>query len=327
MMNLRKIKKKIGNVKNIKKITRAMEMVSASKLKRVQSRLFALRPYASKLEEVMQRLLNSLPADTAIHPILRARDDTPKAKRNLSIFVISSNKGLCGSYNNKILSAAANFTEEQINSSIEIIPLGKKTIDYFKAPRRSPKYSGESETNVPISLNTPTLDKEIKPQTASRIINPFIRGYEAGSIDEIWIAYTEFINAMTYKPKIKRLVPILDSFNSSGIETPALANTNTGKEKTLPAGAHESIMLDYLFEPQAGIILDELIPVYLETIFYNILLNALASEHAARMMTMRNATDNADEVIDELTLSFNKARQGSITRELLDIIGGANALK
>jgi F-type H+-transporting ATPase subunit gamma len=297
MMNPQKIKKKIGRVRNIKKITRAMEMVSASKLKRIQSKLFALRPYAAKLEEVMQRLLNSLPPDTTFNPILRAREGESKNKRNLSFFVISSHKGLCGSYNNKILSAANNFAIEQINSTVKIIPLGKKTVDYFK------------KTKLSIAQNTPMLDKEITPQTGSWLITPFIQQYESGSISEIWIAYTEFVNAMNYKPKIKRLVPILD--------------TNPGKEED----KKESFASGYLFEPKAGIILDKLIPIYMETIFYNILLNALASEHASRMITMRNATDNANEIIDELTLSFNKARQSSITTELLDILGGANALK
>lgn len=321
MLSPRKIKRKIRSVTNIQKITRAMEMVSASKLKKVQNRLVTLRPFASKLEEIMDNLSHSLSPELMTHPLLYPRIKSLIGKRNVSLIVIASNKGLCGSYNMKLLTSAESFITEQINSNIKIIAIGKKTIDYFH------------KTNREIISSITQLPKEINIQATRDIIDPVMRNYEKGLTDEIWITYTEFVNALKYRPRIKRLVPILGEKQNTDL--PGQAGLHDNKNKTvqpttnLGYGAKTPRPFEggYLFEPKPEIVLNMLIPRYLETAFYRVLLDALASEHAARMMAMRNATDNADEVIEYLTLTFNKARQASITKELLDIIGGVEAMR
>lgn len=312
MLSPRKIKRKIRSVTNIQKITRAMEMVSASKLKKVQGRLVTLRPFASKLEDIMDNLSHSLSPELMTHPLLHPKTKSLAAKRNISLVVIASNKGLCGSYNTRLLTSTEPFIKEQSNSNIKIVAIGKKTVDYF------------NKTGREIVSAIPQLPKEISLQAAKDIIDPVIRNYEKGLTDEIWVIYTEFVNALSYRPRIKRLVPILG-------ENPYLTGTHpagadTGK-KDKAAHTIASLGYGYLFEPKPEIVLNMLVPRYLETTFYRVLLDALASEFSARMMAMRNATDNADEVIDLLTLTFNKSRQASITKELLDIIGGVEAMR
>lgn len=332
MLDPRKIKRKIRSVGNIKKITRAMEMVSASKLKKVQGRLVTLRPFAAKLEAIMNNLSRSLSHELMTHPLLHSRIKPrfQRGKRNISLIVIASNKGLCGSYNTRLLLSAESFIAEQINSNVQIIAIGKKVIDYF------------SKTKLEIASSITQLPKEITLQSALDIINPIVRNYEKGLIDEIWTIYTEFVNALSYRPRIKRLVPILGEkqdpdtgqlipptpLNKGGTEREDYPSIHLPTTKlTSGAKAPRPFEGGYLFEPKPEIVLDMLIPRYLETTFYRVLLDALASEHSARMMAMRNATDNADEVIDYLKLNFNKARQASITKELLDIIGGVEAMR
>jgi len=375
MLSTRKIKRKIRSVNNIKKITRAMEMVSAAKLKKVQGKLVTLRPFAAKLQEVINNLYQSLPPELITHPLLKPKSgegkhllSTPTAglPKALTLIVIASNKGLCSGYNMNLLKAASRFIEEQPDRAIKIMAIGKKTIDYFRLsacghaqagrltaesrPIRDPvREAGKdgvglvvSKANLIVSERpaTPTaglpkaliLPAEVTMGTAREIIKPFIQDYEKGSTDEIWVVYTEFVNALVYRPRVRRLVPLSMEHRATSKEQKtdstlgvypgfggALRSEFTPTKLGLPYG--------YLFEPEPHIIMDLLVPRYLEVTFYNILLDALASEHSARMLAMRNATENADEVISELTLSFNKARQASITKELLDIVGGAEAMR
>lgn len=307
MLGTRKIKRKIRSVNNIKKITRAMEMVSAAKLRKVQERFVTLRPFSVKLQAILKNLYSSLPAEMITHPLLVPKT-AREGKRNILLVTVASNKGLCGGYNTNILKTASRFIHEQNNIAIKIVAIGKKVADYFH------------KAGQEVISSHPHLSADLSFQTAHDILAPHIRNYELGNLDGIWLIYAEFINPMVYKPRVKRLVPVSDNGQTTPFNPPLLRGEKEDvSSPALPYG--------YLFEPEPKFILDLIIPRYLDVNFYSILLSALASEHSARMMAMRNATNNADEVINRLTLSFNKARQASITKELLDIVGGAEAMR
>ena len=308
MLSTRKINRKIRSVKNIKKITRAMEMVSAAKFKRVWQKLSAIRPYSSKLKQMTENLLAHLKDIGFSHPYL-TRSTMDMAIKNpvesgvsknqtLCVIVISSNKGLCGGYNANIIKALSNFLVSiETEKNIEIVPIGKKSLDF--AQKRNFKIRN--------MIITPS---DINITIAQEMIKPIIKDYEQGLLNEVWLVYSEFINPMVTKPKAQRFLPF-----------------TIQKELSFTNEKSHAIPTDYLFEPEPSELLNLIIPRYLEVIFYRTLLEAYASEYAARMMAMRNASKNASEVIDDLTLTFNKARQSGITRELLDIIGGAEGLK
>ncbi|MBI4712814.1 MAG: ATP synthase F1 subunit gamma [Planctomycetes bacterium] len=321
MLSTRKIKRKIRSVGNIKKITRAMEMVSAANLKKAQSKLLALRPYAAKLQQMLNNLM--LNTESTEHPfpkravpddvaIITGASKTASARK--TVIIITSNKGLCGSYNTNLLKTAVNFTQQQEN--LEVVSIGRKAYEYYQRRNYSIR---QSFNQIPADLNF---------NTVKEIINPLVRDYEGGLLDEIWLVYAEFVNAITNRPMVKRFLPLepvgAKRLTGSYPDESRRDGTTSGME---PKEGAVTASMDYIFEPDPKTVLDLLIPCYVEVSFYRVLLESLASEHSARMLAMRNATGNAEEVIDELTLTFNKARQASITKELLDIVGGAEAMR
>ncbi|MFH1231213.1 MAG: ATP synthase F1 subunit gamma [Planctomycetota bacterium] len=302
MLSTRKIKRKIRSIQNIKKITRAMEMVSAAKFKRIWQKLSAIRPYSSKLKQMTENLLAHLKDIGFNHPYLtqsKNQIESHKTSKNqtLCVIAISSNKGLCGGYNTNIIKALSNFLISiETEKAIEIVPIGKKSLDF--AQKRNFKMR-----------NMAIIPSDINITVAQEMIKPVIKDYEQGLLNEVWLVYSEFINPMVNRPKAQRFLPfVADDAQRSTLNAPHSTQ-------------------DYLFEPEPSELLNLIIPRYLEVIFYRTLLEAYASEHSARMIAMRNASKNASEVIKEMTLTFNKARQASITRELLDIVGGAEGLK
>lgn len=316
MLSGRKIKRKIRSVQNIKKITRAMEMVSAAKFKRVWTKLTAIRPYASKLKSMTERLLAALKDKDFSHPYLMASSagktdiDSDYSKENrkgaLCIIAVAASKGLCGGYNANIVKALSGFIASiETEKSIEIVPVGKKIHDF--ARRRELKIR-----------HIPPASTDISIAAAKEVIGPVIDDYEKGLMAEVWLVYNEFVNPMINRPKVQRFLPFI-----AGPETQRSAPDSA---ITSPAPAPRA-QEEYLFEPQPSELLNLIIPRYLEVVFYRTLLEAYSSEHSARMMAMRNASKNASEVIDELTLNYNKARQSNITRELLDIVSGAEGMK
>ncbi|MFH1226753.1 MAG: ATP synthase F1 subunit gamma [Planctomycetota bacterium] len=302
MPSSRAIKRKIKSVNNIKKITRAMEMVSAAKMKKAQGKLLTLRPYTARLTQALGRLLaasaGKIPAeythlishDEPKSASLAGLSATPSLK---TIIVIASSKGLCGSYNASIIRTATNFISQQNNP--EVITIGRKIYDYFH--RR----------NVPIKSSCLNLPLDMTLAFAQDLIKPLLKELRPDNIRrrEIWVVYSEYVNAIVSHVRVKQFLPI--QVNS-----------------LLESGKQSS---DCLFEPEPQQIIKLLLPRYIDVIFYQILLEAVTSEYSARMMAMRNATENASEVIGNLTLSFNKARQAGITKELLDIVGGAEAMR
>lgn len=285
VQSIRVIRRKIRAVNNIKKITRAMQMVSAAKLKKVQERLMAIRPYSDKIDEFLKELVQQV-KDLNI-PMFVPREKV----RAIGVVVMMAEKGLCGSFNSNMARIANHFLMEK-NAPSRCVAIGKKSVEFFKKQgiKTVADYAG-IPTNVPFA--------EIREMTHS-----VVDLYERGEVDEVHVLYTKYVNAITFKPSLYKFLPIEAAKGKDG------------------EPAHE-----YIFEPKPARILERLVPRYIETTFHRLLLESMSSEHAARMNAMKNATDNAEELVESLTLTYNKARQSGITKELLDIVGGAEALK
>ncbi len=284
VLSARVLKRKIRAVGNIKKITRAMQMVSAAKLKKVQQRLLAIRPYSDKIREFMEDLSGQV-ADLE-YPLFQARKDV----RSICAVVISADKGLCGSYNANLLRFADRFLAEK-GTPAKIVAIGRKSVEYY---RRREAEVEQSYTQIP----TDVAFAQIKSMT-----RPLVEMFASGEVDEVHLVFTRYVNAITFRPGHVQFLPIVPE-----------------KRAKRPEGLYE-------FEPQPTEILDALIPRYVEVTFHRLLLESMSSEHAARMNAMQNATENASDLIQSLTLQYNKSRQAGITKELLDIVGGAEALR
>ena len=286
VQSAREVKRKIRSVGNIKKITRAMQMVAAAKLKKVQGRLLELRPYSDKIVEFLQGL--SAQVKNMDYPLFTPRTEVKK----IGLVVMMADKGLCGSYNSNMMRTTQRFIEEH-GKPIVPVAIGRKSAEYFRKQSREVKASyTQLPTEVPFS-QIKTISKGL--------VDMFV----SAEVDEVYLLFTRYVNALTFKPGHVKFLPIEAEAPREGTKL-----------------AHE-----YDFEPEPAKILDKLIPRYVEVSFHRLLLESMASEHAARMNAMRNATDSATDLIDSLTLIYNNARQAGITKELLDIVGGAEALK
>lgn len=287
MATLRDIKRRITAVTSTKQITKAMKMVAASKLRRAQSRMTDMRPYADKMNSVIA----SMTGGEALHPLLVQRP-----RKTIEVLVLTSDRGLCSAFNTNILKAAEKLInkrkEENFNVSISVV--GKKANDYFK--RR----------NVEMRNSWINLSGKLVYTDATKIADDIVENYLNKSIDEVSIIFNRFRTVMNQEITVQKLMPL------SAPES----TEETGDASTL-----------YIFEPSQKEILNQLLPKNVEVQIYRALLESQASEEAARMTAMENATQNADEMIGRLTLQYNKARQASITGELMDIVGGVEALK
>lgn len=286
MATLRAIRRRIKSIQSISQVTRAMEMIAASKMRRAQQATLASRPYADKAAEVLSYVGAQPGRSKSVHPLLEQRT----LVRNIQVILITSDRGLCGAFNVNILRKANDFIASQ-KKPARLIAIGKRGRDYAARYGKNlvADFSGLSEK--------PTIT-QISP-IATVAMDEFI----SGQVDEVYIAYTDFENVLRQHPTVRRLLPI---------EAPA--------ERRQGAGAV------YLYEPDPETLLNSILPRFTELLIYQSLLESVASEHSARMVAMRNATDNAHELIDGLTLVMNKARQTTITKEMLDIAGGAEAL-
>jgi len=287
MQGMREIKRRIKSVQSTKQITKAMKMVAAAKLRRAQERAEASRPYAEKMKEVIASIASGV--ENVDHPLLQVRE-----VKKTGYLVITSDRGLAGGYNANILRMVSQTIKQRHQSQDEyvIFVVGRKGRDYFKKRQ----YPIVAEI-VGLS-DTPTF-ADVKD-----IAKTAVGMYTEGIFDELYLVYNEFISAISQQAEEKRLLPL----------------TNLEEDKN---GQMES---PFEFEPSAEAVLNVLLPRYAETLIYSAVLNAKASEHGARMTAMGSATDNAEDMIASLTLTYNRARQASITQEISEIVGGANAL-
>jgi F-type H+-transporting ATPase subunit gamma len=284
MPDIRKVKRRIKGVQNIAKITRAMEMIAASKMRKAQERGLAGRPYAEKIEQVIADLA-ALPETTMQHPLLQRRPI-----KRIAVVHITPDRGLCGGLNANLNRQLAGFILGH-EAKVEVVAVGRKGRD--AAARFACEMSAEFT-----GLGDQPAFLDILP--ISRIV---IDQYTRSEIDQVCLSYAGFVSTLVQKPVMKQLLPV----------EPAV----------IPGGQN----VDYIYEPDAETVLGNLLPRFVEMEIYHAILEAIASEQSARMVAMRNATDSASELIGELTLLYNKARQESITRELLDITGGVVALE
>tara|TARA_B100001540_G_scaffold124712_1_gene111244 strand:- start:210 stop:1064 length:855 start_codon:yes stop_codon:yes gene_type:complete len=283
MANLKDIRDRIKSVKSIQKVTKAMKMVAAAKMRRAQENMEKARPYNHRLVEIIQHLLPSV--ERSMLPLLEVRE-----VKRIAYVVVTSDRGLAGSFNSSILRKAHNDIDEFGKQNVDIFCIGKKAKDYFK----SRKYNIiESYSDFWSDLN---FNQSMK--IGSTIINHFLDL----SVDEIRVTYNEFVNVATQATVSEKLLPI--ELNDD-----------------------ELSYTDFLYEPSKDKIVKSLIPRYLNAQVWKYLLESYASEQAARMVAMENATTNSEDMIKNLTLEFNKARQAAITTEMLEIVSGAEALK
>ncbi len=289
MAALRDIKRKITAVQKTKQITRAMNMVAASKLRSAQTRMENFRPYAIHFMDVLKSL--ALRVDPKSHPLLAVRD-----VKKVRIILITSDRGLCGGFNTNLIKTAEKFIREQkaAGAEVALVLVGRKARDYFR----------KKEENVNVHVDCLSkFDMTLAMQIGEDVIPSFIDG----DYDELYLIYSEFRTVAIQRPAVVRLLPI-PSIGS--------AEDEMGPDKRV----------DYIYEPSEQTLLDQLLPMYLRVLIYRALVETVAGENAARMMAMDNATSNCDELVSGLTLKFNKTRQAAITTELMDIVGGAEAL-
>ena len=284
MANIRLIRRRIRGIQSTAKITRAMEMIATSKMRKAQERGLAGRPYSEKIQQVLADLAALPREEAALHPLLQRR-----SVAKIGIVHITPDRGLCGGLNTNINRRTATFILEQ-SVPVTLITVGRKGRDFMRRYGRDIRAEFTNLGDRPILLDTMPI---------SRII---IDDYTNGIIDLVYLVYARFISTMVQKPIVQQILPVEPA------EIPRAQN------------------LDYIYEPGAAAVLGELLPRFVEMQVYHAILESIASEQSARMVAMRNATDNANELIEELTLMYNKARQESITKELLDITGGAAAL-
>ncbi|MBI5466424.1 MAG: ATP synthase F1 subunit gamma [Candidatus Kerfeldbacteria bacterium] len=300
----REIKRRIRSIKNTRQITRAMELVSAAKMRRAVQNVLATRTYAALGWQLLQEL--SQRTSPAHHPLLVKRD---KVKR-LGLVLISSNRGLCGGFNYQISHRADNYIKQQVAPpEVGLIALGKRGRDIMLRSG----YTLAAEFTKP--------DVTTKIEEVRAMAKLVIDDYMLGRYDRVVVAYTDFISAVSQKPRLKQLLPLEQESDSFlGRTGSPLARVAGSESRAAPFN------YEYKFEPTPDIVLEDLLPRLTEVQVYQALLESDASEHSARMFAMRNASDAARDMIDSLTLSFNQARQASITAELADITGGRVAI-
>jgi len=287
MAGSKEIRTKIKSVENTRKITRAMEMVAAAKMRKAQDRMRAARPYAEKIRNVAAHLSRANPEYK--HPFLVKRDSIG----NVGLIVVTSDKGLCGGLNTNVLRLAVNRMKawEGEGKGILVCPIGNKGLGFMN------RIGAKSKSHLTGIGDTPHIEKLIGA------VKTMLDAYIAGEIDAIYLSYNHFINTMKQEPRIEQLLPL------------------TGEHMGTAEGSW-----DYIYEPDAKKVIDELLVRYMESLVYQAVVENMASEQSARMVAMKAASDNAKSVIAELKLVYNKARQAAITKEISEIVGGAAAI-
>ena len=288
MATLRDIRRRIRSVQSTQKITRAMKLVAAAKLRRAQERILAARPYASKMGELLGNLVSAAAgSDEAQHPLLEQREGPRR-----QIVIITADKGLAGAFNSNVIRRALEFVRQSNTAEVTLVVVGRKARDFY---RRRP---------WTIKRDMIGFWDRLAYTHASELADYFMQQYLDGEVDEVHLIYNEFRSVVVQRPVREQLLPI-----------------------PRKAEGEAAAAVDYLYEPNPKAILDELLPRHVRTQVFRARLESLAGEYGARMTAMEAATKNAKEMIDVLTIQFNKARQEKITKELLDIVGGAEALK
>ena len=287
MAKARELKGRIRSVQNTRKITRTMEMVSTSKLKRAQDRVEAARPYAERLAGVIGRLLT--PELAARYPLLRQ----PERVRRAAVLLLTSNRGLAGAFNANLIRETRGLLARlrSEGAEVELHAAGKKGISFFR-------YQGET-------LGTAASDISDRPGAADaeRLVDGLMERFVAGDLDAVYVVYAKFNSALSTPPTTQQLLPVAPPSGGAGGD------------------------VDYILEPSGDEILGRILPLYVRNSVYRALVETAAAEHGARRTAMKNATDNAGDILETLTRTYNRVRQAAITQEIAEIVGGAAALE
>ena len=299
MPSAREVKNRIRSIRNIGQITRALEAVSASRVRKAQARVLASRAFAEKAWEILLNVQSSGAKGTPLHPLLTPRTEV----KHIMVVLVTSDRGLAGAFNTNILRVVRRF-QDRMGAPVRYVSVGRKGRDSLV------------RAHQPLVAEFPCPSE---PTLA--FISPIVRlvtdAFLSGEVDEVFIAFTDFINTLTQRPRVSRLLPLIPYQTSDQAMSEYI--------KDVPAVSTGGA--DYEYEPDPIAILDEIVPRFTLLQMYQAILESQASEHSARMVAMRNASDNAGQLVEDYTLVYNKARQSGITAEILDIVGGAEALQ
>ena len=305
MASGREIKTKIKSTQNMRKVTRALEMVSASKIRKAQDLMKASRPYARQMRKVIAHVAQA--STDFNHPFLVQRDNVAR----VGFIVVSTDRGLCGGLNSnlfrRVLPAIAEWQAKGVQ--VDVVAIGQKAVAFFRRLK-----------GVNLVGSVTHLGEKPKLEQLVGVIKVMMDAYQANGLDRVFLAYNDFVNTMTQKPTVDALLPL------------PLVAAEMEEQQAAGESAYAGVKLDashdwdYIYEPDAQTVLEHVLTRYIESVVYQASLENLASEHAARMVAMKAASDNANKVIDELTLVYNKARQAAITQEISEIVGGAAAV-
>lgn len=310
MAGSKEIRTKIKSVENTRKITKAMEMVAASKMRKAQDRMRASRPYADKIRNVAAHLSHAQAEYN--HPFLIKRD----VVKTVGLIVVSSDKGLCGGLNTNMLRLSVNQMKawEAEGKSIAVSAIGNKGFGFMN------RVGANVKSHITGMGDVPHLEKLIGT------IKVMLDAYTAGEVDQLYICYTKFINTMKQEPVMQQLLPLSDELGAHPQHNNIEPISASGVVKSVVQVGIAKGHWDYIYEPEAQPVIDELMVRYIESLVYNAVAENMASEQSSRMVAMKSASDNAKNVIGELKLVYNKARQAAITKEISEIVGGAAAV-
>ena len=304
MAKTRELKRRIRSIRKTRQITRTMEMVSTSKLKRASDRVHAARPYAERLSEVIARLMD--PELRERYPLLRK----PETVRRAAVVLITSNRGLAGAFNVNLIREARRLMERLRGNGVEVElhAVGRKGISFFRFQKQ----------NL-VTARTDITDRPSSDDAVS-VIDPLRERFESGELDEVYIVYAQFRSAMSKPPGVMKLLPIEGEGAGAG-------GRASGEGNGEGDGKGKEYVANYELSPSGDQILSQILPLYVRNSMYRALVETAAAEHGARRTAMKNATDNAGDMLDLLNRTYNRARQAQITQEIAEIVGGAAALE
>ncbi|WP_426661694.1 F0F1 ATP synthase subunit gamma [Rhodanobacter aciditrophus] len=305
MASGREIKTKIKSTQNMRKVTRALEMVSASKIRKAQDLMKASRPYARSMRKVIAHIAQA--STDFRHPFLVERENVAR----VAYIVVSTDRGLCGGLNSNMFRRLLPAIQEWQGKGVQVdvVAIGQKALQFFRRIK-----------GVNLIGSTTHLGERPKLEQLIGVIKVVLDAYAANALDRVFLAYNDFVNTMTQKPTIDALLPL--PLVAAEME----AHEAAGESAYAGIKLEQAHDWDYIYEPDAQTVLEHVLGRYIESVVYQGVLENLASEHAARMVAMKSASDNANKVIDTLTLVYNKTRQAAITQEISEIVGGAAAV-
>ncbi|MFL5351780.1 ATP synthase F1 subunit gamma [Archangium sp.] len=302
MASLRDIRKRIRSVKNTRQITKAMKMVSAAKLRKAQDAIIAARPYAQMLDQIISDLATRSEGEGLAHPLL-----TSRPVRKVELLLLTSDRGLAGGFNSNVIRRASRFLYENSGLEIEVSTVGRKGNDFFR--NRGQK----------MRKDFGFLYQRLNYTQAAGVAEEMSARFMRGEVDAVYVVYNEFLSAISQKVTLAQLLPL----QTLSVGAPTAAQVG----QTAPVAAPTQALVDFKYEPGRQDVLDRLVPQAVSIKLYRALLESVASEHGARMSAMENATSNASDMIASLSLTYNRTRQAVITKELMEIVSGAEALK